>query len=101
MRRNKSDNVFTGILWGILLPSIAFGVLSWIWYELAEMDVLYDEDFSPGFRTRTLGLLSIGANLILIRYFQNRYAHQTVRGILIPTFIFVIFWVIYFARIFL
>lgn len=101
MRRRKSDNIFVGIIAGILVPAITFGVLSWIWYELSEMDLLSDADFSPGFRIRTLGLLSIGANLILVRYFQNRHAHQVVRGVLIPTFLFVIFWIIYFARILL
>jgi len=98
MRGKRSDNIFTGIIAGLIVPVIAFGTLSWFWYQFTEMGTFSDDDFSPGFKVRTLGLLSIAANLILIRYFQNRYALQSVRGTLIPTFIFVIVWILYFAR---
>ena len=95
------DKISVGILTGVLVPVVTFCILYVVFEELSQLDIISNEGFSAGFRLRTLSLVSIGANVILVRYFQNRYAFQAVRGVVFPTFVFIIGWIIYFSSILL
>ncbi len=86
-----------GILCGLLLPLLTFLVLYIIFQEFSSMNLVSTEGFSEGFRFRTLSLIGIASNAILLQYFRKRYAFNTVRGITIPTFIYIIAWLIYFS----
>ena len=86
---------------GTLVPLITFGILYIVFEELSRSGIVSDEGFSTGFRLRTISLVSIAANVILVRYYQNRYAYQAVRGVIFPTFILVIVWIIYYSNILL
>ena len=89
------DRVVIGIVAGTVLPILAFLILYVIFAELSQLGIISDEGFSPDFRIRTISLVSIGTNVILVRYFQNRYAYQAVRGVVFPTFIYIIAWIVY------
>jgi len=69
--------------------------------ELSQLGIISDEGFSDDFRIRTIALVSIGSNAILVRYFQNRYAYRAVRGVVFPTFVYIIGWIIYFSSVLL
>ncbi len=99
MMNKKYDKISIGALAGMVVPVLVFGLLFILFEELNQLDVISDEGFSPGFRLRTISLVSIGANAILVRFFQNRYAFQAVRGVVFPTFVYIIVWIVYFSSV--
>jgi len=101
MINRRYDRLGIGVLTGAVVPALAFGLLYVVFDELSQLDILSDEGFSSGFRIRTISLVSIGMNAVLIRYYQNRFAYKAVRGVVIPTFIYIISWIIYFSSILL
>ncbi len=90
-----------GVLTGALVPALTFGLLYVVFDELSQLDIISGEGFSSGFRIRTISLVSIGVNAVLIRYYQNRFAFKAVRGVVVPTFAYIIAWIIYFSSILL
>lgn len=101
MINRQYDKMYVGVITGTLVPLITFGILYIVFEELSRSGIVSDEGFSTGFRLRTISLVSIAANVILVRYYQNRYAYQAVRGVIFPTFILVIVWIIYYSNILL
>ncbi|MBY5960212.1 hypothetical protein KUV50_18810 [Membranicola marinus] len=101
MINRRYDKVVVGALAGTVVPIFAFVVLYMIFQELSERGLMSDAGFSDDFRIRTIALVSIGVNVVLVRYFQKRYAHHAVRGVVFPTFVFIIAWIIYFSSVLL
>ncbi len=101
MINRQYDKLYVGLITGTLVPLITFGILYIVFEELSRNGIVSDEGFSTGFRLRTISLVSIAANVILVRYYQNRYAYQAVRGVIFPTFILVMVWIIYYSNILL
>lgn len=86
------DSVFNGISWGVLLPLVTYGILFGLYTLLDKVGALSDVGFAPDFRVRTLGLISICSNLLLIQLHRKAYRHEFVRGILIATMMLVAVW---------
>lgn len=97
----RYDKVWVGVCAGTLLPIVVFLLLYVVFSELSQLGIISEEGFSPGFRLRTISLVGIGSNVVLVRYFQNRYAYHAVRGLVIPTFVYIIGWIIYYLNILL
>lgn len=87
----KRDSIPFGIIIGLVLPAIIFGIL-----KLANLAIssIWNENFM--IREHTIMLLSIFINLVPIRYyFVNLKFDKTGRGILLVTFILtIIFFVL-------
>lgn len=94
----RYDRLVVGIVTGTMLPIVAFLILYVIFSELSQLGIISDEGLSTDFRTRTISLVSIGTNVILVRYFQNRYAYRAVRGVIFPTFGYIIAWIVYYLN---
>jgi len=88
----KRDSVWTGLVIGIILPVLVYAVLFLLYSFLDSIGVFSDIGFAEDFRTRTLGLISICSNLILMQTFRKSYRNETIRGILIGSMILVIIW---------
>jgi hypothetical protein len=88
----KRDSVWTGLVIGIVLPVAVYGVLFLLYSFLDAAGVFSDVGFAEDFRTRTLGLISICSNLILMQTIRRSYRNETIRGILIASMILVIIW---------
>lgn len=99
MIENRFDTILVGVVTGTVVPIVTFFILYVVFEELTQLGIISSEGFSEGFRVRTLSLVSIGANVILVRYFQNRYAFKSVRGVVFPTFVYIIGWIFYFSSI--
>lgn len=97
----RYDKVSVGVLTGTVVPVMVFIVLYFVFEELSKMDILSGEGYSDDFRIRTIALVSIGANAILVRYYQNRFAYHAVRGVVFPTFVLIIAWIYYFSNVLL
>jgi hypothetical protein len=88
----KRDSVWTGLIIGLLLPVVVYGVLFLLYAFLDSIGVFSDIGFTEDFRTRTLGLISICSNLVLMQTFRKSYRNETIRGILIASMILVTAW---------
>jgi len=88
----KKDNIAFGMLIGVLLPVIIFGLLTLITVITGSSTI-----WSRYMETSRMMLLSVFINLVPIRiYFVSWKLDKTGRGILLVTFILM---VIYFASI--
>ncbi len=93
----KQDSVWTGLVIGLIVPIVVYGILFLVYTFLDSVGVFSDVGFADDFRTRTLGLISICANLILMQTFRKSYRNETIRGILIASMILVIAWFLKFG----
>ena len=97
MKKNtKYNNIFIGIGLGLIVPVMAYGILLTLYDLLDSYGLLDGTGFSENFRVRTLALVSICANIAVIQYFTKRYASQSMRGVLLSTFILAVIWIVYF-----
>jgi len=95
----NQDKFSIGIIAATLLPIIAYFALTIIFNGLEEGGIASTEGFSPYFRERTSGIVAIGANAILMNYFNKQRHRHSIRGVVLPTFIYIGFWVYYFKDI--
>lgn len=87
-----------GFLLGLIIPIVVFGVLYLIFEGMESMNWVSSEGFRPKFRERTLSIIAIGLNAVLLNYYKKRRATETMRGIAIVTFIFVTIWLALFSK---
>lgn len=91
------NELWVGLLLGILLPSLAFLLLYQIFSLLEIGGAVSSKGFSPNFRERTLAIVAIAANLILLNLYRNRRWDLAMRGVVIATSILAFGWVIMFG----
>jgi hypothetical protein len=88
----KKDKFLLGIILGIILPGIFFGLLYLITFLLKEGSY-----FDMVLSFNKILLISIFINLLPIRYyFVNLKFDRTGRGLIMITFILVLFYFLYF-----
>ena len=89
----KKDSVWIGIGFGLLFPAIVYGVLLLIYTLLDKLGVFSDVGFADDFRTRTLALIAICTNLVVMQsYRTSHFRHETIRGLLIASMLLVGIW---------
>jgi uncharacterized protein YybS (DUF2232 family) len=89
----KKDSVWLGIGFGLVFPAVVYAVLLLIYTLLDNMGVFSDVGFADDFRTRTLALISICTNLVVMQsYRKSHYRHETIRGMLIASMLLVGVW---------
>ena len=92
------DSIPYGLLLGFGVPLLAFSLLMGIFTVLANTGAASDEAFRPMFTQRTSAIVAIGINAILINQFFKRRQTNSMRGIVIATFVLVILWLWQFGR---
>jgi hypothetical protein len=92
IERLRKDSVWVGLVYGLVLPVIVYALLFLLYALLDSMGVLTDVGFAEDFRTRTLGLLAICSNLILMQTYRKTHRNETVRGTLIASMLLVFIW---------
>jgi hypothetical protein len=85
------NNFFYGLIWGIVLPLLVFGLFFLFNYALK-----FNETANISFRDSTVVLFSICANLIPVIYANKRLMDEFIRGIMFPTFLGSVTWFFYF-----
>lgn len=76
----KKNNFYLGIVIGAVLPAVAWVLFNYCYKNL----VLMHKPAIPY-------LVAVAINLLLIRFFHHAQADKTSRGIMLITFIFLIF----------
>lgn len=88
----KQDSFWLGLLLGIILPAVVFGILYFI-------NITFPNSATgvPIFKITTILILGIVPNALVLRYYLvNLKADKTGRGILFVTFIFAIVFMIFY-----
>ncbi len=89
----NKNSIVIGLVLGILLPILGYGLLKGLFWVLSQA---VNSDYS-GWRERTITLLAICFNLIPFNYYKKKkYFTNSMRGVVVPTVIFGGLWVYYF-----
>jgi hypothetical protein len=87
----KKDNMAFGVLIGLVLPTLVYGLL-WFISLLVKAEGVWARPFQP----ENMMLLSVMLNLIPMRIYLVRYKFsKTGQGVLLITFLLVIGYFIY------
>ena len=74
----RQNRIQAGLILGLLLPFIAFTLLQLLFGGLEQLGVLGPSDFSPNFRLRTIALVAVGLNALLLNRLQKQYYTQAM-----------------------
>lgn len=91
------NTLWYGLIVGIVLPMLGFIVLYFTFQYLDRAGAISDIGLGEDFRIRTTGIVAIALNAVALNRFYNRRDTQTMRGIVIATFVYVVAWVIFFG----
>lgn len=89
----KKDSVWLGIIMGLIVPTVVYGVLRLVYEFMESVGLFSDFGFADDFRTRTLALIAICANLFVMQFYRRTHRHhETTRGMLIASMMLVGIW---------
>lgn len=90
----EKNSFMMGIVLGAIVPVLGFVLVEFIFNTLVSVGWMQDASSSGADRRfRTILLLSIISVLVPFHYAKNRRWDETMRGIMIPTLIYVLAWV--------
>jgi hypothetical protein len=92
------NTIPNGLIIGILVPIIGFVVMYGLFTGLENIGIMDDAGFRTQFKIRTTALIGIACNAYMLNKFQSRRATDSMRGITIATFIYVIIWLAIFGK---
>ncbi len=99
MNKLFKDPVFRkGLIRALLLPLLIFALLNGLYYLLEQAGWVSDADFRPNFRLRTTALVGIAANAFLLNRLKGRNSLPALRGVVLATSFYVLFWVVFFIK---
>lgn len=97
----KRNSITDGLIIGFLIPVLSFALLYGIFSGLEAIGSAKGEGkglFSGDFMFRTAGIVAIGLNALPMNWAFKRRFTDTMRGIVVCTFVFVVIWLIYFGK---
>ncbi len=88
----QRDEIWIGLLYGILLPAAGFLVLFNLFSLLEIKGAASGAGFSENFRERTLAIVAIALNLFLLSRFRKLRWERAMRGVVIATALLAFVW---------
>lgn len=88
----QRDEIWVGLLYGLLLPAAGFFLLYNLFSLLEIKGAASSVGFSENFRERTLAIVAIAFNLVLLNRFRRRRWERAMRGVVIATSLLAVFW---------
>jgi len=91
-------NILIGLVLGLGVPVVGYAIIMIIFEQLTDLGWMNELSSSFGVmkRMRTMGVLAIAVNLIPFNYFKRAGNMNSMRGIVLATFLYAAFWIIYF-----
>ncbi len=83
----RRNNLNIGIGLGMIVPIIFFGLLS----SIVSLSGLQ-------FKTRSLALIAICLNMLIVRMFRKNRANESIRGIVLATVVMAFVWFAWFYK---
>ena len=93
----NQNKLITGIILGLAFPIITFLFLYNIFNLLELQGLASAKGLSPDFRRRTIAILAIAVNLVLLNLYRRTRRDQAMRGVVIATTALAVAWVIVFG----
>ncbi|MEL6867076.1 MAG: hypothetical protein AAFP19_21815 [Bacteroidota bacterium] len=90
----RKNSILLGVILGALIPLVAYTLLLEIYELLATRQIISDVGLSENFRLRTIALLALAFNLIPFILYNSRWTINTMRGVVFPTFIYAVAWMV-------
>ena len=87
----KKNTVIFGLIFGILTPIFGFYLVEALFDLYAKAQGEYGD-----WRLRTLAVIALCFNLIPFHLFKSQQYDQALRGVVLPTIVYVFAWVFYF-----
>lgn len=87
-----------GLLIGLLAPLVVAGVLFLLFKGLDQLDIMNATGFRPLFRERTITLVGIAANALVINRFNKKRFTESMRGVSLATIAYVVVWLLVFWK---
>lgn len=94
----NKNSISAGLILGIVIPLLAFPLFYGLFTGMESMSWMSDEGFRPQFKLRTTAILAIAMNAIALNKFQKKRFDESMRGVVFPTFIYVVIWVLVFGK---
>ena len=89
----KNDHLLIGLIAGLIVPFIAYALL----LQASEWLSAYYER-SILFTDRTIALVAISTNALVVNVFRRRFFNQAIRGLVFVTIILAIVWFVQFGK---
>ena len=93
----QRNELWVGLLIGILLPLAGFTILYQIFSLLEARGAASGMGFSPNFRERTLAIVAIALNILPMNVYQKRRWDKSMRGVVVATTVLALFWLLRFG----
>ena len=91
----RYDKWLNGFLAGLCIPIIFFAALLYLFQSLG---LLSNDPTIHILRPRTIALLCICLNILLMQTFKNMRWNQSMRGLVISTFCIIVLWIVKYGR---
>lgn len=96
----KKNNIGVGLAIGTFIPIAGYLILMAIFSLLDDLGTFETVTAtSTMFKERTLSICAIALNALFMRRYDKWRYTQTMRGIVMPTFVYIIIWIYYFKDI--
>lgn len=86
------NEIWVGLLLGLLIPILTYTLLLQIFSILEVKGAASGVGFSENFRERTLAIVALATNLLLLGFYRRRRWDKTMRGIVVATTILALGW---------
>ncbi|MFN7326621.1 MAG: hypothetical protein ACK5SQ_08565 [Chitinophagales bacterium] len=93
----NKNRFLTGFIPGLLMPLALYGILFALFGLLEQQGAASGEGLSSNFRERTLALVAIAINVLLINLYKRRRWEDAMRGVTVATGILAIVWLVRFG----
>ena len=90
----QRDEIWVGLLYGLLLPTAGFLLLYNLFSILEIKGAASGAGFSENFRERTLAIVAIALNLLALSRFRRLRWERAMRGVVIATAFLAIIWLV-------
>src|SRR5215207_526558 len=93
----SKNEIWAGLLIGILLPVAGFLLLTQLFQLLELKGAASGTGLSENFRERTLAIVSIALNLLLLNIYRRRRWDAAIRGVVVATAVLALLWLVKFG----
>ncbi|MEO7174209.1 MAG: hypothetical protein ABIV51_00330 [Saprospiraceae bacterium] len=88
----KRDNFYLGLILGFAVPFVGYALFLSIYDGLESAGIITDLGRVSTFRNRTSAILAICLDAVLLQVLRKRKEFNTMRGVVLPSFLLMILW---------
>lgn len=90
----QRNHLLSGLIPGIVLPVTLFALLYALFGLLEKQGAASGSGLTENFRERTLAIVAIAVNALLIQVFRKKRHEDSMRGVVVATGMMAIVWII-------